>query len=266
MKNRPIRMLTRSLVWPIGLSLSLAACVTTTTGGFENASEEQALQDYVQLAIAYYDANDLVGARRHIANAMEIDNRNSSVYNVLALISQAEGDIELAEENFLRAISLDRDNARARNNYAALMFETGQFEEAFEQLQRVTEDVNYEGRAVAFENQGRAALRLNRRDDAATAFSRALQLNGNLYISALELAILEIHQERWLLAERRFQQYLTTVQFYNIPHTPRALLAGIQIGDKASNQEWVRDFSLILTTLYRDSPEFVIYSRLSDVN
>ncbi len=255
-----------------GLSLlllagMLSACVTTTTGGFNvEPSDEEALDDYVQLAIAYYDAGDLPGARRHINNALEINDRNSDIYNVLALIFQREGDLDLADENFRRSIRLDRTNSRARNNYAALLFSRGQYEEAYEQLEQVTADTMYEGRAIAFENLGRSALALENSRDAELAFQRALQLNGNLYVSAVELALLRAQRQDWEGARQAFRQYLTTADFYNIPHTPRALLAGISIESKFQNEELVRDFTRILTTLYRESPEFEAYLELTDAN
>jgi type IV pilus assembly protein PilF len=245
----------------------LSACVTTTTGGFNvEPSEEEAQEDYIQLAVAYFDAGDLAGARRHINNAIQISDRNSNIYNVLALIFQQEGDLELAEENFERAIRLDRGNSRARNNYAALLFSQGKFEEAYEQLVIVTEDTMYEGRAIAFENLGRSAIRLGKTQEAELAFQRALQLNGNLYVSAVELAILRADREDWAGARNAFQRYLTTADFYNIPHTPRALLAGISIESRFQNQDLVRDFTRILTTLYRESPEYEAFLELSDVN
>ncbi|MEQ8314295.1 MAG: type IV pilus biogenesis/stability protein PilW [Gammaproteobacteria bacterium] len=255
------------LLFILLLSGMLSACVTTTTGGFNvEPSEEEAQEDYIQLAVAYFDAGDLAGARRHINNAIQINDRNTSIYNVLALIFQQEGDLELAEENFERAIRLDRSNSRARNNYAALLFSQGKFEEAYEQLVIVTEDTMYEGRAIAFENLGRSAIRLGKTLEAELAFQRALQLNGNLYVSAVELAILRADREDWAGARNAFQRYLTTADFYNIPHTPRALLAGISIESRFQNQDLVRDFTRILTTLYRESPEYEAFLELSDVN
>ncbi|HAJ74870.1 MAG TPA: hypothetical protein DCM64_00280 [Gammaproteobacteria bacterium] len=207
------------------LSCLMSSCVTTTTGGFNvEASEEQALEDYIQLAIAYYDTNDLTSARRHVNNALNIDNRSSEAFTMLALIIQREGDLDLAEENFQRAITLDRNNSRARNNYAVLLFSMQRYGDAYEQLERVSVDANYEGRSFAFENQ---------------------DFDG---------------------AKDVYQQYLTTVDFYNIPHTPRALLAGIQIEGHFQNTELVDNFSLILSTLYQDSPEYETYQRISDAN
>jgi hypothetical protein len=61
-----------------------------------------------------------------------------------------------------------------------------------------------------------------------------------------------------------FNQYLTTVAFYNLPHSPKALLAGILIEGKFQNQKLVKDFSLLLTTLYKDSPEFQAYQAMQN--
>ena len=148
------------------------ACVTTTTGGFNvEPSDEESLENYIQLAVAYFDADDMPNARCHLNNALEIDCRNSEAYNILALISKREGDLELAIENFQRAVRLDQGNARARNNYAALLFSTGDYENAFDELLTVTQNAMYEGRAVAFENLGRSAVSLNRLEEAEVAFT-----------------------------------------------------------------------------------------------
>ncbi|MGB1667024.1 MAG: hypothetical protein ACPHDP_05040 [Pseudohongiellaceae bacterium] len=160
------------------------ACVTTTTGGFNvEPSDEESLENYIQLAVAYFDANDMPNARRHLNNALEIDSRNSEAYNILALISQREGDLELAIENFQPAVRLDQDNARARNNYAAQLFSTGDYEYVFDELLTVTQDTMYEGRAVAFENLGRSEESLNRLEEAEVGFTltpRALLVGSTI--------------------------------------------------------------------------------------
>ena len=170
------------------LSGALSCCVTTTTGGFMvDASEEQAATDYIQLALAYFDNRDMPAARRHVNNALDIDNRISDAYMVLAMISQHEGDLDLADSNYQRAISLDKDNSSARNNYAAMLFSQERFRESYEQLERVANDTSYEGRSLVFEGLGRSALRLGRQEEAKAAFQRALQLNENLFICEKDL-------------------------------------------------------------------------------
>ena len=249
------------------LSGALSCCVTTTTGGFMvDASEEQAATDYIQLALAYFDNRDMPAARRHVNNALDIDNRISDAYMVLAMISQHEGDLDLADSNYQRAISLDKDNSSARNNYAAMLFSQERFRESYEQLERVANDTSYEGRSLVFEGLGRSALRLGRQEEAKAAFQGALQLNENLFIAPLELALIYFDQEDYPRARQYYQNYLTTIQFLQLPHTPRALLAGIQIEGYFQNKEFVENFSLVLSTLYPTSPEYQVLQRLSDAN
>ena len=249
------------------LSGALSCCVTTTTGGFmADASEERAATDYIQLALAYFDNRDMPGARRHVNNALDIDNGISDAYMVLAMIFQREGDLDLADSNYQRAISLDKDNSSARNNYAAMLFSQERFRESYEQLERVANDTSYEGRSLVFEGLGRSALRLGRQEEAKAAFQRALQLNENLFIAPLELALIYFDQEDYPRARQYYQNYLTTIQFLQLPHTPRALLAGIQIEGYFQNKEFVENFSLVLSTLYPTSPEYQTFQRLSDAN
>ena len=264
------KLLSRKLAFVLAVLLvssMLSTCVTTTTGGFMvDASEERAAADYIQLALAYFDNNDMPGARRHVNNALDIDDRISDGYMVLAMVFQREGDLDLADSNFRRAISLDEDNSSARNNYAAMLFSQERFRESYEQLERVANDTNYEGRSLVFEGLGRSALRLGRQEDAKTAFQRALQLNENLFIAPLELALVYFDQQDYSRARQYYQNYLTTIQFLQLPHTPRALLAGIQIEGYFQNAELVENFTLVLTTLYPSSPEYQAFQRLSDAN
>ncbi|MBL4821333.1 MAG: type IV pilus biogenesis/stability protein PilW [Gammaproteobacteria bacterium] len=247
--------------------LALSSCVTTITGGFSpDVSEEQAVKDYIQLAIAYYDIDDIVGAKRSINNAFEIDGNNSEVHSVLALIYQREGDMGLADEAFQRSINIDGSNSRARNNYAVFLFGREHFEDAFEQLQVVSADTNYDERAVAFENLGRSALRLNREGDAERAFERALQLNNNLYLSSVELAQIKFNKRELASARSVYNDFLMIREASNIPHTPRSLWIGIQIENEFPDSEILEGYSRLLTMLYQDSPEYQLYRKLLDDN
>jgi len=249
------------------LACLLSSCITTTSGGFAvEASEERALENFIQLALAYFDENDMASARLHINNVLNIDSRNAEAYAIMALILQREGDLELSEQNFRRSIRLDRNNSRTRNNFAALLFTLGRYADAVDELEQVTLDTNYTGRAIAFENLGRSALRLDRLETAEHAFVRSLQLDSNRYIAALELAKLKFVGQDWDAARQNYQRYLTIVAFYKLPHSPNALLAGIEIEGHFDNQQIVDDFGLVLRTLYQKSPEYQLYRKLSDAN
>ncbi len=240
--------------------LALSACVTTTTGGFNvDSSSERALHDYIQLAVAYYEAGDLTGAKRHINNALAINTRESEIYNIRALVMHREGESRLARQDFERALALNPANSRARNNYAAFLFAEQDFEEAYRQLETVANDTSYESRSRAFENLGLAALQTDRREQAASAFERALQLNSNQYRAALELAQIRFDAGLYAEALRYYNQFVVTSNFFNIPQTPRSLWLGIQLERRFDNREGADVYALLLESLYKDSPEYRQY-------
>ena len=121
----------RHLFWASVLG-GMNACVTIITGRFDvEPSDEESLVNFIQLAVAYFDADDMPYARRHRNKMLEIGPRNSEAFNILAQISLREGDLKLAMENFQRAVRLDQENSRARNNYAALPFLMEDYEDAY---------------------------------------------------------------------------------------------------------------------------------------
>ena len=237
---------------------SLPGCVTTTTGGFEpEVSLKQAVIDYSRLAQAYLEAGDLASARRHANNALAIDSDAAASIEALALVAQREGDDELADELFRRALRAEPEASRIRNNYAAALFAEGRLDEARTQLRRVVADTAYEGRAQSYENLGLVALQMQSSEQAREAFTRAQQLDDSLVQSALELGILNIEQQNWDAARVQFERYLAARETRGLSdtvnHSAAALLAGralaLQAGDEAAAATWER----ALRTLY---PEF----------
>lgn len=240
--------------------LALSSCVTTTTGGFNTEpSQERAERDFVQLAIGYFEAGDMAAARRNANNALSINSRSADAYNVLALVLQREGDIQLARETFERALGLDENNPRVRNNFAALLFQIGEYEQSYRQLEMVANDTAYEARALAFENLGLSALATERSERAEYAFERALQLNSNLYRSSLEMAQIKFGKGEFAESMTHYSQFVTTSNFYNVTQTARSLWLGIQLERRFDNDEGAVLYGALLQNVYRDSPQYQDY-------
>lgn len=235
------RVALRLLLAGVFLS-SFISCVTTTTGGFEpEASEKQAVIDYSRLALAQLESGDLVSARRNANNALAIDSRAAESLEVLALISQREGDHSLAEEFFIRALRERSQASRIRNNYAAFLFERARYVEAQQHLRRVVSDAGYAGRAKAYENLGLTLLALQDSEGAQAAFLRATELDSSLVQSPLELGILGIKQEEWLEARAWFERYLNARTSAgvaeSVAHSKRALRAGRDLAAASGDHE-----------------------------
>lgn len=250
------------------LALALSGCVTETTnapfGG--ERSDEDALRNYIQLATGYLEQNDLPNVKRHLNNAATLDSNNSDVFALWGLVYSREGEARLADESFRRALRVNPRNSQARNNYAAFLYAEERFEDAYDELEIVVDDTTYNNRAQAFENLGLAAVRLGRDDDAAYAFGRALQLNSNQLRSSLELADLNLRKQDVLQARAYYRNYLTLIQFYNLPQTARGLWTGIQLESALGNDENVRQFGAQLEQGFSSSPEYQLYRQFLDTS
>jgi type IV pilus assembly protein PilF len=247
--------------------LTMVGCVTETTNepfGSGERSDTEALRNYIQLATGYLEQNDLANARRHLNNATALDSNNSEVFALWGLVYSREGEAELADENFRRALRVNTANSQARNNYAAFLFAEERYEDAYEQLEIVVDDTTYNNRAQAFENLGLAAVRLGRNEDAEYAFGRALQLNSNQLRSSLELASLNLQKADVLQARAYFRNYLTLSQFYNQPQTARGLWVGIQLESALGNDENVRQYGAQLEQGFSASSEYQLYRQFLD--
>jgi type IV pilus assembly protein PilF len=256
------------IVCVVLLAFLLGGCVTETTGApFGNTrSDAQALRDYIQLATGYIEQGDMPNARRNLNNAAGIDASNSEVFALWGLVYSREGEPDLADESFRRALRINAGNSQARNNYAAFLFSEERFEDAYQQLEEVVEDTMYTNRAQAFENLGLAALRLNRTGDAEYAFGRAVQLNGRQLRSSLELASMNIQKQPPDLpqAGAYYRNYLTLLPLYNTAQTARSLWVGIQLENALGNDAAVRQYGSELEVRFRASPEYQLYRQLLD--
>jgi type IV pilus assembly protein PilF len=245
------------------LAMTLNACVTETTGGFNvERSDTEAFNNYLKLAEGYLEQNDLGNTKRHLANASAINPSHTEIFAIWGLVYEREGETKLAADNFEKALRLDAGNSKARNNYAAFLFASNDADGAYKQLLRVVDDTDYEGRAQGFENLGLAALRLNRSDDAKVAFERALQLNANLLRSTVELCSLSIDANDIPQALNYYRKYANLLQFYRTTPTARTLWLGVKIEAALGNQENVKALGEQLEARFASAPEVQLYRDL----
>lgn len=250
-------------------SLFLTACVTESSGHFApEVSPDSAFENYLQLSRGYLEQGDLENARRHLVNAERFDTgsrRSSELHGIRALIHARQGDLAEAEASFQQALSLNEDDARTRNNYAAFLYSRARYDEAHTQLQEVVMDTDYSGRAQAFENLGLASLQLAREEEAIRAFRRALQLEPHQLRSILELAGLHYQRDELAQSQRYYNNYLTIQEFYDLSHSPQSLWLGIRLAREEQDTNREADYAGQLEAVYPDSIQNQIYRQsLSD--
>ncbi len=242
----------------LGLGLLLSACVTQSESVFDSdPSPEDALKARVELARSYIGDGNWDDAKRNLKLAQEIDPKSPEVAEAFALVYQSTGEYELAEESFKRALSLKRDFSRARNNYAAFLYDQGRMQEAESQLEIVIRDTLYESRPRAFINLGLVRVQLDKDDEAREAFTRALAMDRGNSLALLELAHIEYRAENYPLADR----YLENYRRFRRQQSARALWLGIRVSRELGDQDAEASSVLALRNLYPRSAEYRAYQQ-----
>ena len=209
------------------------------------------------LARQYIGEGNWSDAKRNLAIAADIDDKNPEVYEAFALVYQSTGEIELAEESFKKAISLGDNFSRARNNYAAFLFSQQRFQEAETQLEYVVQDTLYTARPQAFINLGLCRLQTFDPQGAEEAFVRALSMDRNNLIALLELSQLRFEAKDYKTAD----QYYSTYRKRAARQSARSLWLGIRITRATGDQDAESSYALALRNLYPDSEEYQAYQR-----
>lgn len=250
----------RVLLFALGLC-ALSACVTTRETVFtQPASPDEVFTQRVELARKYIGDGNWDAAKRNLKVAASINDSKPEVHEAFALVYQSTGEIEMAEASYKRAIALDGDFSRARNNYAAFLFSRQRFKEAEQQLQAVVRDTLYEARPQAFINLGLSRLALADDEGAAEAFTRALSMQGSRRIPLLEMAHLRFKAGDYRAADQYYERYRSVVR----RQSARGLWLGIRLARAMGDRDAEGSYALALSNLYPESPEYAAYQRQAD--
>jgi len=239
-------------------------CTTSTTQSTskrvvfpDGASQQRALDTYVQLGESYLHQRDIANARRVFTRALNLDKNESRAIAGMAIIYQLEQEVEKSEKFFKRALRADKANAQARNNYGAFLYAQERYKDAITELKKATADTEYSSRQAAFVNLGRTYVALEQLDEAEAAFRRALQLDARNASALLNLAKLYYGSERYPEAKQHFDRYVSVAA-----QTPESLWMGVQIEAQYHNKEAVRHFGSLLEKHFPYSQQYLEYRRL----
>lgn len=187
-------------------SLMLAGCATSAPTSRETGQD--AADAYSQLGVAYLERGNLPRALNALDRALEIDPRHAEALQGLALVYQQQGENQLAARYFQQAVNAAPSFTRARNNYAAFLYDQARYREACEQLEIASQDAQYANRAQLFTNLGQCYLALNDVERARERFARAQSIDPRSPRGYLMLAELEVSQGNFERAWAPLQSYL----------------------------------------------------------
>jgi len=233
-------------------------CISTTTGNRAEAAPDRGLEQRVTLARSYIGEGNWDDAKRNLRIARDIDPNAAQVHEAFALVYQSTGELELAEESFKATLRADRNLSRARNNYAAFLYQQGRYREAVEQLEIVVRDSLYEARPQAYINLGLARLQINDYTKAEDAFRRSLSMRPQEPLALLELA--DVMQQRG--ADEQAMRFYTEYRAAVTQQSARGLWLGVRLARALGDRNAEASYVLALRNLYPDSNEHAAYQRM----
>jgi type IV pilus assembly protein PilF len=246
------------LLAPLVLALLVQGCVTTTNSTFK-ADKQAEVASRVKAATDYLNQGNTEKAIVHLKRALELDPNSAPVHDTLAQVFWKTGEYELAQEHFRKAIASDPKFSRARNNYAAFLYERGDTRGAIRELEHVVADTLYESRGAAFANLGRAYQKVGETAKAEEALARAVKMDRRQWPAMLELAAINYDRGDHEQAARYYEQFRRLAP----RQTPRSLLLGIRLARLAGDRDAEASYSLQLKSMYPDSAEYREFSSTS---
>lgn len=240
--------------------LLLSACSSNQVpefGGGDNIGEmgerhsESPGDVYVRLAVEYMKHQRYSPALQNARLAVDKDESNANAHNVLALLYDQLGELELANSHFRRALSLEPKNSYYRNAYGFHLCKRKQFRAADTEFQLALRNPLYDSPEVALNNAGVCAQRDGRLEQAADYFTRALQRDPRLPAALLEMAQISFDQGKQAVAANYLRRY------HEIgPQTSRSLWLGIRIARAMGDGASMASFELRLRSDFPDSEEY----------
>lgn len=217
-------------------------------------NKEEAVKAHLKAGVSSLESGDMTRAHRHLARALELDEKSAEVHNALAVFYQIEKDPVQEEKHFKRALSLDSDNPSINHNYGSFACRQGRYDEAREYLVKAASDYRYPKRAETYENLGRCELLANNSTAAEDAFGNALRLNPKLPKSLLGLASIQFDKGQNKLAYQYYQQFVQLSA-----QSAESLWLGIRLERIFGNKDALASYELSLRRLYPGSKEYQLY-------
>lgn len=234
--------------------LLVSGCITEIKGPHLKADRAKSLQSYIDLGLGYIRNGEYQRAKNNLNKALAINSRSALAHDAFGLLFQFEGELALAERHFKRAVSIQPDFSRARNNYGAFLFEQKRYDEAIKQLEKAAKDPFYPARPQAFENLGVCYLHLGEVAQAEEAFDRAVSLNATQPRALLELAELRFGKQDFTGAKGLFERHRKIMR-----PSSKSLWLGIRIARVFDNKDEEASQSLMLRNIFPATEEYKAY-------
>lgn len=231
----------------------LTGCAAQPTGGGvgENTADSESRQRaraFTDLAGAYFARAQYKVALDELRKAIIADSRYGPAYNVYGMIYMELAEHRLAEENFNRAIELDRNDSEARNNYGWFLCTRGRYDEGLAQFGEALRNPLYTRPEQAMANAGQCAELKGDLALAEANLLKSLKLQPDNGTAVIKLAGLYFRQNRLADAQRLLARHAEIS-----PPTAESLWLGVRLERKLGDRAQEAAYGLQLRKRFPDS-------------
>ncbi|MGF1909571.1 type IV pilus biogenesis/stability protein PilW [Vibrio kasasachensis] len=236
----------KTRILAIYLTLFLPACVTVDVGNkpvIESHSEQKA-ESRIALGVGYLQQGNMIKAQENLQKAYQYAPNFYRSQIALAHYYEQVDENSKAENLYRTALAQHPNNGNVLNNYGTFLCKQKQYQKADKLFNQAIEKPDYYLISDSYENAAFCALKSKNKAKAIGYFERALDYDPTRYRSSLNLAKLQIEQNK--LADARIRLVRLTKH-----HGARkeAIKLMIELEEKAGNQLLVEQYQRQLNTL-----------------
>ena len=244
----------QSLYWlMLFTSLLATGCVTSSSSPFpgDKVSLQQASQDNVALGIKYLQTGNRDVAMQKIQKAIQQDPDNADAYMGEALIYNATGDVQRADDAYHLALRKGPNNPQIQNNYAVFLCQHNKAEESEKYFLQAATNPLYNTPEAAYDNAGVCANQVPDPVSAEKFFRRAIEIDPNFPEPLFQMAQLSYNQKKYLQARAFIERFNGATP----QQSPDALLLAMRIEQALGNQMGAAEYAKQLIKLFPTSQQ-----------
>jgi type IV pilus assembly protein PilF len=235
------------------LGLALAACTTTEVQpvGSAKADLKEAARLNTDMGIEYLRKGQFDLALEKLEKAIQQDDDLGAAHSAIALLYQRKGEPKLAGKHYREALDLNADDAITLNNYGAFLCGQGEIEDAEEVFVRAAKNRDNRSPADAWANAGTCIRNEPKARDRAEGYLReALRLNPKHGTALAQLAQFSYDKKDYLRARAFLQRYESSSR-----PSAQTLWIGAQTERALGDNNAARSYERRLRGEFPDSPE-----------
>lgn len=243
--------------WIAVAAVLLAGCAAQPMGGESgvantqlDSESRQRARAFTDLAHAYFVRGQYKVALDELRKAITADNRFGPAYNVYGLIYMELAENKLAEENFRRAIDLDRSDSETRSNYGWFLCTQGRHDEGLDQFSTALRNPLYAQPEQAMANAGLCAERKGDLALAEANLIKSLKLQPDNPNTVIKLAGLYFRQGKLADTQRLLARHAELA-----PPTAESLWLGVRLERKLGDRMQEAAYGLQLRKRFPGSEE-----------